>query len=158
MEKDEKQTSDKEIIQILIKNTSELNNKIEALKNIEKKHLQEQAKLSVELIEYKADLKYSKEEILKLREELKKYKNSSHLLDNKQKEIDDKLKEIENKEQLEEPKKELEEEPKKKIQSIDFLEQKNKFKKSWGTLERARQRNKTAQKISQLKPPQKIEV
>ena len=39
MEKDEKQTSDKEIIQILIKNTSELNNKIEALKNIEKKHL-----------------------------------------------------------------------------------------------------------------------
>jgi len=130
---------DKEIIQILIKNTAELNNKIEVLKNREKKYIGENAKLSVEMIEYKSKLNMANMEIDKLKEQIKKIELPN------QEEINKEEKFIE----IEKPN-----EPKKKsFHHIDFLEEKKRYIKNWKTLNENKMRRE-----SKLKKPEKIEL
>jgi len=132
---------DKEVIQILIKNTAELNNKIELLRNSEKKYISENAKLSIEMIEYKSKLNMANMEIEKLREQIKKINLPNQGIN--QEDIDKKFIEIEK-----------EEEPKKKnSHHIDFLEEKKRYIKNWKTLNENKMRRE-----SKLKKPEKINI
>lgn len=135
---------DKEVIQILIKNTSELNNKIELLRNSEKKYIGENAKLSVEMIEYKSKINMANMEIERLKEEIKNMKKSDY------KENENKIKKEEQAEILPSQN----EEPKKKdFHYIDFLEEKKRYIKNWKTLNENKMRRE-----SKLKKPEKIEL
>jgi hypothetical protein len=143
---------DKEIIQILIKNTAELNNKIEVLKNREKKYIGENAKLSVEMIEYKSKLNMANMEIDKLKEQIKKIELPNREEINKEEKFIEieKPKEPENK--TDEPK-EPNDPKKKSFHHIDFLEEKKRYIKNWKTLNENKMRRE-----SKLKKPEKIEL
>jgi hypothetical protein len=132
---------DKEVIQILIKNTSELNNKIELLRNSEKKYIGENAKLLVEMIEYKSKINMANMEIERLKEEIKNMKKSDY------KENEEQAKVLPS--QNEEPKK-------KDFHHIDFLEEKKRYIKNWKTLNENKMRRE--EKTSKLKKPEKIEL
>jgi len=147
-ERTNEEKRDKEIIRILIENTAELNNKIEVLKNREKKYIGENAKLSVEMIEYKSKLNMANMEIDKLKEQIKKIELPN------QEEIntegrEEKFTEIEKPKEPKEPN-----DPKKKsFHHIDFLEEKKRYIKNWKTLNENKMRRE-----SKLKKPEKIEL
>jgi len=63
--------NEKSIIEILIKNSNELNNKIENFKNLEKDYMDKNAKLSIELVETKIKLDDALNKIKQLEEEKK---------------------------------------------------------------------------------------
>jgi len=100
--------NEKSIIEILIKNSNELNIKIENFKNLEKDYIDKNAKLSIELVETK----------IKLEDALNK------------------IRDLEKKDIPKDEIKEENNEPvKKKLNYGDFLERKNRLSKTWKTLD-----------------------
>ena len=120
--------NEKSIIEILIKNSNELNNKIENFKNIEKEYMDKNAKLSIELVEAKIKLE---DALIKIRD----LENKTNL-ENKD----------ENKDENNEP-------VKKKLNYGDFLERKNRLSRTWKTLDEYHKKRE-----SKIIPPKKIEM